>query len=153
MSRRAAGLGGAQSANILAPEPIPAEAGLLIRTIDDISRQKQGVPGGLGVTSLNVEDASLQWVLRYYRDARFVTALAPNETPDILITTASENPQLPASYRGQDFTRNESVPWTLLTGKEWLNWIIYGNTPVQQDFLILWVRNDLFPDGGTGANE
>jgi len=153
MSRRAAGLGGAQSANILAPEPIPAEAGLLIRTIDDISRQKQGVPGALGVTSLNVEDASLQWVLRDYRDARFVTALAPNETPDLLITTASENPQLPASYRGQDFTRNESVPWTLLTGKEWLNWIIYGNTPIQQDFLILWVRNDLFPDGGTGTNE
>jgi hypothetical protein len=151
MSRRAAGLGGAAEANILAPDSMPLESKLLITTINDISRQNKGVPGNLGVSLLRIDDKALRWNLRDTREVRSVEALAPDETPDLLITNANEGLQLPASYRGQDFVRSATVPWTLLTGKEWFRWVIFGNAPLQKDFIILWARNDLFPNGGNST--
>ena len=153
MSRRASGLGGAAEANILAPDSYPLETMLLTNTLNDISRQNKGIPGALGVTILRIDDPSLKWSLRDTQEMRGVEALAPGETPNILITNANEDLQLPASYRGQDFARSASVPWSLLTGKEWFKWVIFGNAPLQKDFFILWARNDLFPDGGTSDNE
>ncbi len=99
-------------------------------TLDDLSRQNKGIPGDLEVAVLRINDPSLRWRLRNYPAARFVDYLAPGEAPQLLITEANEDLQLPASYRGQDFARSAVVPWTLLTGKEWMKWILFGEAPV-----------------------
>jgi hypothetical protein len=70
-----------------------------------------------------------------------------------VITQANVELQLPASYRGQDFVSTAEVPWTLLTGKEWLRWVVFGDAPSQKSFVILWARNDLFPEGSSNNNE
>jgi hypothetical protein len=153
MSRRAAGLGGKESANILLPGSHPQELALMKSTLDDLSLQNTGIPGDLDVSVLRIDEPGLRWSLRDYGAAEFVQYLPPGDAPQIVITQANEELQLPASYRGQDFVNSAEVPWTLLTGKEWLRWILFGDAPKQKNFIILWARNDLFPEGSSTINE
>ena len=149
MSRRAANLGSLQAANILNPGPIPLENELLVKTMNDISLQNNGITGGLDVSVLKITDSNLTWAVLDFSKTSFVSSLAKNETPELVITSGNELLELPASYRGQDFVQAAEVPWSLLTWKEWLKWIIFGEAPTQNQFIILWARNDLFPLGDT----
>ena len=153
MSRRSAGLGGKESANILLPGSHSQELALMKSTLDDLSLQNTGIPGDLDVSVLRIDEPGLRWSLRDYGAAEFVQYLPPGGASQIVITQANEELQLPASYRGQDFVNSAEVPWTLLTGKEWLRWILFGDAPTQKSFLILWARNDLFPEGSSTINE
>ncbi len=153
MSRRAAGLGGKESANILLPGAHSQELALIKSTLDDLSLQKTGIPGDLEVSVLGIDEPGLRWSLRDYSAAEFLQYLPPGGAPQIVITQADEELQLPASYRGQDFVSAAEVPWTLLTGKEWLRWILFGDALTQKSFIILWARNDLFPEGSSNINE
>lgn len=153
MSRRAAGLGGKDSANILLPGSHPQELALLKSTLDDLSLQNSGIPNDLEVSVLEIDEPGLRWSLRDYEATEFVQYLHPGAAPQIVITQANEELKLPASYRGQDFVSAAEVPWTLLTGKEWLRWVVFGDAPSQKSFVILWARNDLFPEGSTNNNE
>ena len=147
MSRRAANLGSLQAANILNPGPIPLENELLVKTMNDISLQNKGITGDLDVSVIKLTDSNLTWAIRDFSNTSFVSSLAKNETPELVITSANELLELPASYRGQDFVQAAEIPWSLLTWKEWLKWLIFGEAPTQKQFIVLWARNDLFPLG------
>ena len=147
MSRRAAGMGNAQTANILNPAPIPLESRLLKKTIDDVSLQNRGVTGDLEIFFFKLKDPYLRWALQDYAKTSFIDSFGKEETPELVVTSGSDILALPASYRGQDFVQSAEVPWSLLTVKEWMKWLLYGEAPLQKQYLILWARNDLFPSG------
>jgi hypothetical protein len=147
MSRRAAGMGNAQTANILNPAPIPLESRLLKKTIDDVSLQNRGVTGDLEIFFFKLQNPFLRWALQDYAKTSFIDSFGKEETPELVVTSGSDILTLPASYRGQDFVQSAEVPWSLLTVKEWMKWLLYGEAPLQKQYLILWARNDLFPLG------
>jgi hypothetical protein len=151
MSRRAAGMGNAQTANILNPEPIPFESRLLKKTIDDISLQNSGVTGDLEIFFFKLRDPFLHWTFQDYSKTSFIDSFGKEEAPELVVTSGSDSLTLPVSYRGQDFVQSAEVPWSLLTIKEWMKWLFYGEAPLQKQYLILWVRNDLFPLGNPGT--
>lgn len=151
MSRRAAGMGNAQTANILNPEPTPLESRLLKKTIDDVSLQNRGVTGELEIFFYKLRAPYLHWTFKDYAKTSFIDSFGKEETPELVVTSGSDLLALPASYRGQDFVRSAEVPWSLLTVKEWMKWFFYGEAPLQKQYLILWVRNDLFPPGNPGT--
>jgi hypothetical protein len=153
MARRAAGLGGRQDTNILNPVPIPLENNLLKKTIDDLSLLSKGQIGESAISVYQLDDPALVWALRDYPKTRFLSSMAKGESPELLIADVNASLQLGDSYRGQDFVRSAFVPWSLMTGKEWLNWIIFGDAPLQKQFLILWARNDLFPQNNSSTTK
>jgi hypothetical protein len=54
--------------------------------------------------------------------------------------------RLPSAYRGQDFTWRQRVQWDSLPTPEWWRWLVNRQLPRQNETIILWARDDLFPD-------
>ena len=53
---------------------------------------------------------------------------------------------LPAAYRGQDFTWRQTLQWQNTTAPDWMRWLMYRQLPKENETIVLWVRDDLFPD-------
>jgi hypothetical protein len=66
--------------------------------------------------------------------------------PPLIITPLIEDPGLPAAYRGQDFTWRQGASWSTLQPSDRLNWFIFHKVPLENETIILWARDDLFPD-------
>ena len=57
-----------------------------------------------------------------------------------------DNPGLAATYRGQDFTWNQSPNWGTAASADWLRWLIVRDMPQSYNTIMLWARSDLFLD-------
>jgi hypothetical protein len=53
---------------------------------------------------------------------------------------------LPAAYRGQDFTWRQTPQWAVTQNYDWINWLVFRKLPLENETIILWARDDLFPD-------
>jgi hypothetical protein len=53
---------------------------------------------------------------------------------------------LPSAYRGQDFIWRQNPQWTKAQGSDWVTWLVFRKLPLDNETIILWVRDDLFPD-------
>jgi hypothetical protein len=47
-------------------------------------------------------------------------------------------------YRGQDFVIASHPGWTGVIPDDWISWIAFRFGPVQQEHIILWIRNDIY---------
>jgi hypothetical protein len=56
---------------------------------------------------------------------------------------------LPSAYRGQDFVWRQRLQWDGLPLPEWWRWLVNRQLPREDETIILWVRDDLFPDART----
>ncbi|MCX7753715.1 MAG: hypothetical protein N2117_00530 [Anaerolineales bacterium] len=118
----------------------------LTEQLREVERWKWQPAQPLTITVSGVESAALRWALRDWKPD-FTFAATLTETPDVLITPVQqESPALAESYRGQDFIWRTQTFWDELQPTDWLRWIFRHQTTEGQEALILWVRNDLFPD-------
>lgn len=124
--------------------PFPGHSVYLKETIDDLSEWNHGDKESLEIVSVGVNDPSLQWLLREYR-VKYVSALAPAASPEIIITPIYENGGWSASYTGQDFVIRQYPNWSLLFPQEWQQWYLHRNVDVTRELVILWTRTDIFP--------
>jgi hypothetical protein len=58
---------------------------------------------------------------------------------------------LPSAYRGQDFTWRRTVMWDQIQAPDWWSWLVYRQFPRENEIIILWARDDLFPDARGNA--
>jgi hypothetical protein len=145
MGRRASGWDNFQKADLLSSEPKIQESDIVVATIEDISLQNGGIKNAIDISVVDFEKPSLKWLLRDFPNSKFVQVLAPGASPSLIITSAEEIVQAPAEYRGQDFSWGTTTPWSLLSIKEWMQWLAFGDAFTQHESVILWARNDLFP--------
>jgi hypothetical protein len=150
-------LGAGVSAAGLRPEgsqefwPIGAQivqADLLVRTANDISDWQKGYGESLAVTFQGVDSAALRWALRGW-DVQDEMPLDESGSPAIIIAPQGVELQEAESYRGQDFTWRQIPVWDTAGPENWLRWVVLRHMPVQSENIVLWVRNDLFPDGAS----
>jgi hypothetical protein len=80
------------------------------------------------------------------RPVETVSALDPQVPPPIVITPFIDNLGLPAAYRGQDFTWRQMPQWDLIIPPDWIRWWVFRQLPGHDETIILWARDDLFPD-------
>jgi hypothetical protein len=128
----------------------PTQADLLGKTLDDVSEFSVGEDDSQPVTVMGVDSPALEWVLRN-RSVEEVAALDPQVAPPLVITPLMEELGLPAAYRGQDFLWRPRPRWENVQNPDWIRWLVFRQFPREQDTmeqeaLILWVRDDLFPD-------
>jgi hypothetical protein len=124
----------------------PAQASLLLQSVNEVSELSVGEDQSQPVTIMGVNSPALEWLLRDHA-VKSVAALDPQATPPLLITPPMDNLDLPAAYRGQDFTWRRVVQYDNMQRAEWWRWLVNRQLPRSDEVIILWARNDLFPDG------
>ena len=123
----------------------PVQADLLLSSVDDISRFSRGHVQAQPVTVLGIDSPALEWMLRNHV-VEVVSVLSPADAPPIVITPLMNEPGLPAAYRGQDFTWRQPPSWAIIQRPDWFRWLVYRQLPRDTETIILWARDDLFPD-------
>jgi hypothetical protein len=131
-------------------DPKPLQADLLIASVEDISDFSLGHVLSQPVTLTGIDSPALEWILRDHQVEK-ISALDPQQSPPILITPVMDSPGLPSAYRGQDFTWRQQPQWEIIQGADWLKWIVFRQLPLENETIILWARDDLFPDAREGA--
>jgi hypothetical protein len=127
------------------PDQKPAQADLLLKSVMDVSEMSLGHDQSQPVTIVGVDSAALEWLLRDHF-AEQVSALDPQSSPPIIITPVMDNLELPTAYRGQDFTWRQRVIYESMPRPEWWRWLVNRQLPRENETIILWARDDLFPD-------
>jgi len=123
--------------------PRISQAGLLLETIQQTSTWSRGDAQSLKITINEVNSPALLWVLRNH-NAEEKSALDLMASPELVITSEAGNPELAASYRGQDFVWRKSTDWASATN--WSKWLVLRDLPQTSERIIFWARNDLFFD-------
>ncbi|HEX6268857.1 MAG TPA: hypothetical protein VFZ43_01365 [Anaerolineales bacterium] len=123
----------------------PAQADLLLASVSDISEFSLGHDRSQAVTIVGIDSPALEWVLRNHQ-VELVSALDPQIAPPLVITPLMEDLGLPSAYRGQDFLWRQQVHWEAMQNPDWLRWLVYRQLPRANETIILWARDDLFPD-------
>jgi hypothetical protein len=129
----------------LAESARPLQADLLRASVDDISEFSLGHINAQPVTIYGVSSPALEWLLRD-NVLTVVSTLDPQVAPPVVITPVMNDLGLPAAYRGQDFTWRQNPQWAALQNYDWVNWLVFRKLPLENETILLWARDDLFPD-------
>jgi len=127
------------------PDQPPTHAELLMSSVNDISLISLGHIDAQPVTVLGIDSPALEWTLRDH-EVTIVDVLDPLSAPPIVITPLMNELGLPSAYRGQDFTWRQPPAWSIVQSPDWVRWLVYRQLPRETETIILWARDDLFPD-------
>jgi hypothetical protein len=142
------GSSGVRSPNGLelwAPDQPPSQAYLLRASVEDVSEFSLGHTDSQPVTIMGIDSPALEWILQN-RAVEVVSELNPQIAPPIVITPLMNDLGLPSAYRGQDFTWRQRPLWDSIKTPDWIRWLVFRQLPRDNETIILWVRDDLFPD-------
>jgi len=146
----ASGLRNPGGVELWTPVPKPLHADLLLASVDDISEFSLGHVDSQPVTIMGIDSPALEWVLKDHQ-VEVVSTLDPQVAPPIVITQPMDNLNLPSAYRGQDFTWRQTPQWEQIRNPDWWSWLVYRQLPRDNETIILWARDDLFPDAREGV--
>lgn len=141
----ASGLRTPNGVELWTPDQPPIQAELVLSSINDISLFSTGHIESQPVTVMGVNSPALEWALRNH-DVEIVSVLDPLNAPPIVITPLMNELGLPSAYRGQDFTWRQPPLLDNIQTPDWLRWLVYRQLPRETETIILWARDDLFPD-------
>jgi hypothetical protein len=141
----ASGLRSNNGVELWTPDQPPAQADLLLSTVSDISEFSLGHTQAQPITVMGINSPALEWVLRYHQ-VSMIDTLDPQVAPPIVITPQMNDLGLPSAYRGQDFIWRQTPQWDLIIFPDWFRWLVFRQLPRENQTLIVWARDDLFPD-------
>ena len=141
----ASGIRSANGVELWTQDSRPAQANLLLQSVEEVSETSVGDIQSQPVTIMGVDSPGLTWLLRNHA-VKQVTTLDPQETPPLIITQPMNDLNLPAAYRGQDFIWRQRVLYDNMQRAEWWRWLVNRQLPREDEMIILWARDDLFPD-------
>jgi hypothetical protein len=141
----ASGLRTQYGVELWTPDPPPVQANLLLATVSDVSRFSRGHAQSQPVTIMGINSPALEWTLRNH-EVEVVSTLDPLEAPPLVITPLMNDLGLPSAYRGQDFIWRQPPLWSGIQDPDWIKWLVYRQLPGETETIILWARDDLFPD-------
>ena len=127
------------------PDQPPLQTDLFITSVDDVSDFSLGQAQSQPVTITGIDAPSLEWVLRNH-EVELVPALDPQIAPPLVVTPVMNDLGLPSAYRGQGFTWRQGITWDAIQTPDWIRWLVFRQLPRENETIILWARNDLFPD-------
>jgi hypothetical protein len=118
------------------------------KSVQELSLLDNGRVDSIHIVSL-VNSPSLEWALRKFPYTYVSNQLEPRTQTSVIITP-EDGSDLSQSmpYRGQDFSLSEYPGWTgaLPPWNQLWRWIIFRESSVRRERVVLWARADLFPD-------
>ena len=108
----------------------------------DISVHDEGA-----VTTL-AEKAQIEVAPASKSDGRACDVLVEGKdiTWETRLPEVDANVSVVSAYRGQDFTWRQGPIWTNIQNPDRLRWFVFRQLPLENETIILWARDDLFPD-------
>jgi len=146
----ASGLRNPNGVELWLPALRPLQANLLRASVDEISEFSLGHIYSQPVTIFGVSSPALEWVLRN-NEVEVVSTLDPQVAPPIVVTSLMNDLALPSAYRGQDFIWRQTPQWDVAQSPDWVKWFVFRQLPLENETIILWARDDLFPDARENA--
>ena len=147
----ASGLRSPSGVELWSPDYKLLQADLLLASVGEVSEFSLGHVDSQPVTIMGVNSPALEWLLRD-RQVEVVSNLNPQVAPPIVITPLMDDLSLPSAYRGQDFTWRQRPQWEFVQNSDLLRWLVFRQLPLENETIILWVRDDLFPDARENVN-
>jgi hypothetical protein len=141
----ASGLRTQNGVELWASDQSPLQASLLLATVNDVSRFSLGHAQAQPVTIMGINSPALEWTLRNH-EVKIVSVLDPLDAPPLVISPPMNDLGLPSAYRGQDFIWRQPPMWDGIQSPDWIRWLVYRQLPRETETIILWARDDLFPD-------
>jgi hypothetical protein len=141
----ASGYRSRQGVELWSPDQPPGQARLLLQTVDELSEFSLGHDMSQPVTVMGIDSPALEWLLRH-RPVEVADTLDPQVAPPIVITPVMNDLGLPSAYRGQDFTWRRTPFWQDAKIPDWIRWLVFRQLPAESETIVLWARDDLFPD-------
>ena len=127
------------------PPPGVGQVNLLKSTLEDISSGFIGFPNEIKILS-TIQTQAMRWTLRDFKNTLFVPILPIDDLPPVIITKVVDNiPSREASYRGQDFVWSTHASWKGSYPVNFISWFTSREAPLENEYIVLWVRSDLFP--------
>lgn len=148
----ASGLRAQNGVELLKPDQAPVQPDLLLASVNDVSEFSLGHDQSQPVTMVGIDSPALEWVLRD-RSVEMASSLDPQVAPPIVLTPVMSDLGLPASYRGQDFIWRQRPRWEEIQNPDWIRWLVFRQLPREDEIIILWVRDDLFPDAREASQQ
>ncbi|HUE99121.1 MAG TPA: hypothetical protein VMN99_07685 [Anaerolineales bacterium] len=148
----ASGLRSQNGVEFWTPDQAPTQTDLLRASVDDISEFSLGHDKSQPVTVMGIDSPALEWVLRN-RTVEMVSTLDPQVAPPIVITPVMQDLGLPAAYRGQDFIWRQRPLWEGIQNPDWIRWLVFRQLPRDNETIVLWARDDLFPDARESSQQ
>lgn len=145
----ASGLRNPNGVELWSVDPRAIQADLLLASVNDLSEFSLGHPQSQPVIISGVASPALEWVLRNHSAQTAAVLDARAELP-IVITPPMDSLGLTFAYRGQDFLWRGQPQWANLKAQDWLKWLIFRELPMEHETIILWARDNLFPDARGG---
>jgi len=130
------------SAEMWRPEAQLPMARLLLSTVQDQSAWSDVDPNAQPVVIAGLDSDALRWLLRD-RTVEVRPGAGAASDPPMVITPDEPDSELAATYRGQGFVWRSTPAWDLFRFAQWLP---FHEMTRENETVILWVRNDLFPD-------
>ena len=130
------------SAEMWRPEAQLPMADLLLRTVQDQSEWSGMDANEQPLVIAGIDSPALRWLLRD-RPVEIRSSAGAGLNPAMVISRDEQDPALTAAYRGQGFVWRSTPSWRLFSLPEWLP---FHEITHESENIILWVRNDLFPD-------
>jgi hypothetical protein len=147
LSVSAGGLNGESTPDLWHQNARVTGAAMLVNDLDEFSVWGTGVRDSLSVVVVHYDTPSMRWVLRNYPKTKFVNALSPGASPEVVITDNVYEPELASSYRGESFNWYTTADWRTMNALGMLEWIFHRTVSEVPTNLIFWVRQDLFVSG------
>jgi len=120
------------------------QMGLLLDSIADASITATGRPESIQGAVIGDSDV-LRWSLRDYAEIDYLVSPVSGMEYPILITPGDgEILALQDNYRGQDFVLSSAPGWEGVLPNNWISWLGFREGPIANQYLILWVRNDIY---------
>ena len=146
----ASGLRNPNGYELWTTDPRIIQADLLLASVDEVSEFSLGHTDSQPVTIAAISSPALEWILRDH-SAQTAPVLDPQLTPPLIVTPLMTDLGLPSAYRGQDFTWRSQPQWASLQSQDWLKWFVFRELPMDNETVILWARDTLFPDVRDGS--
>lgn len=146
----AAGLAGRARDELWSGGPRIRSADLILATLKNLDQWNGPHTSAPNIAVVGVASPALRWLLRDVAQVSYPAALTSASSPAVVITPLQPQLSLAASYRGEAFVLDETVNWQQIKLADWVRWQVFRALPdtvVQQNKIILWARNDLFPGG------
>jgi hypothetical protein len=141
----AAGLRMTPGVEMWDPGARPAQADLLLTTVNQMSDWSDNNINSQPVTIVGIDSPALEWLLRGHK-VGVLTSLDVSASPPIVITMDQGDPGLTASYRGERFVWRQEPLWRDAGPTDWMRWVAFHQMAQNPEAIIIWVRNDLFID-------
>ena len=127
---------------------VSVEGRLLLETLEEISLKATGHSREVRIEVIGESFGQLDWLLREYPNVKWRNRLSAGiNSPAVIVMGEVVTREIEDRYFGQDFVDTVSRTAWPTDSKGWASYLIFGETPVEQTKMVLWIRSDYILEG------